>query len=119
MERLALKRRRRVRRVARVRHSLKARYPRPRLIFFRSNQYLSAQIVDDIKGVTICAVTTAGKSWDGSRKNKDAAKKLGEMIGAKAKEKGVETVVLDRRGVLYHGRVAIFADAAREAGLKF
>ena len=119
MDRLLLKRKRRTRRVARVRHSIKARHPRPRLVFYRSNKYLAAQIVDDVKGETICAATTATKGWDGSRKNKEAAKKLGELLGDRAKEKGVEKVVLDRRGVLYHGRVAAFADAVREKGLTF
>ena len=119
MNRLLLKRKRKVRRVARVRHSIKARHPRPRLVFFKSNRYLAAQIVDDLKGETICAATTSAKDWSGSRKNKDAAKKLGELMGERAKEKGVEKVVLDRRGVLYHGRVAAFADAVREKGVTF
>lgn len=119
MNRLLLKRKRKTRRVARVSHSIKARHPRPRLVFVKSNRYLAAQIVDDLKGETICAATTAGKNWSGSRKNKEAAKKLGEMLGEAAKAKGVEKVVLDRRGVLYHGRVAAFADAAREKGLAF
>jgi large subunit ribosomal protein L18 len=119
MDRLVLKRTRRTRRIERVRHSIKARFQRPRLVFVRSNRYLAAQIIDDLKGETICAVTSASKSWSGSRKNKEAAKKLGELLGEKAKAKGVEKVVMDRRGILYHGRIAAFADAAREKGLKF
>lgn len=120
MDRLGIKRTRLKRRVQRVRYGIRSRNPRPRLVFVRSNRYLSAQVIDDLKGATICAATTAGKGFAGSsRKNKDAAKQLGGMLAERALAKGIKQVVLDRRGRLFHGRVGVFADAAREKGLEF
>ncbi len=119
MDRLTHKRKRHERRVLRVKASIMARHPRPRLVFNRSNKYLSCQLIDDLKGVTVCSATTNSKDFSGSKKDREAAKKLGENIAAKAKESGITKVVLDRRGILYHGRIAAFADAAREKGLEF
>lgn len=119
MDRLLDKQKRLERRVKRVKAAILSRHPRPRLVFNRSNKYLSCQIIDDGKGITLCAATTSEKNFEGSTQNKGAAKKLGEIIAARAKEKGVKEVVLDRRGRLYHGRIAAFADAARENGLEF
>lgn len=118
MNRLAHKRMRLERRMRRGAYSIKARTPRPRLVFKRSNRFLSCQIVDDQKGLTIVSATTSEKDFTGSKKDTEAAKKLGELIAQRAKEKGVGKVVLDRRGILYHGRIAAFADAAREKGLE-
>ncbi len=119
MNSLLEKKKRLQRRITRVRFAIKARYPRPRLVFNRSNRYLSAQIIDDSQGITLAYATTREKDFSGSRKDSEAAKKLGEMIALRAVEKGVKAVVLDRRGLLYHGRIAAFADAAREKGLEF
>jgi large subunit ribosomal protein L18 len=119
MNSLLEKKKRLERRITRVRYAIKARYPRPRLVFNRSNKYLSAQIVDDSKGVTLVYASTQEKDFSGSKKNKEAAQKLGQIIAARAIEKGVKSVVLDRRGLLYHGRISMFADAAREKGLEF
>ena len=119
MHRLELKRTRLKRRVARVRNDIKARNPRPRLVLNRTNKYLWVQIIDSAGSATICAASTREKDFSGSKKNKDAAKKLGELIATRAQEKGIKQVVLDRRGRLYHGRIAAFADAAREKGLEF
>lgn len=119
MDRLGIKRTRLGRRVERVRFGIRSRNVRPRLIFHRSNRFLSAQVVDDATGTTICSATTAGKAFGSSRKNKDAAAKLGATMAERALAKGVKSVVLDRRGRLYHGRVSAFAEAAREKGLEF
>lgn len=119
MDRLGIKRARLGRRVERVRYGIRARNQRPRLVFQRSNRFLSAQVVDDATGTTLCSATTAGKTFSSSRKNKDAAAKLGATLAERALAKGIKTVVLDRRGRLYHGRVSAFAEAAREKGLEF
>lgn len=119
MNRLLEKNKRLQKRIKRVKFSIRSRHPKPRLVFVRSNRYLSAQIVDDLKGETIVAATTMEKTYKGPTGNKEAAKNLGALIAERAKEKGVTRVVLDRRGRLYHGRISVFADAAREKGLEF
>ncbi|MCB1323924.1 MAG: 50S ribosomal protein L18 [Spirochaetales bacterium] len=119
MERLAHKRFRLRRRRVRVRQAIRPKTPRARLVVNRSNRNISAQIIDDIKGVTLCAATTSEKSFGGAARNKEAAKRLGELLAKRAVEKGVKQVVLDRRGMIYHGRIAAFAEAAREHGLEF
>ncbi|MBI3395915.1 MAG: 50S ribosomal protein L18 [Spirochaetia bacterium] len=118
MERLVQKRERLQRRVQRTRLSIRPKSFRARMVVNRSNRYISVQIIDDAKGTTLCAASTQDEAIKGGR-NKDAAKKLGELIAARAKEKGITKVVLDRRGRLYHGRIAAFAEAAREKGLEF
>ena len=120
MNRLLEKKQRLKRRITRVRYAIQSRKTRPRIVFKRSNRYLSAQIIDDLKGTTICAASTCGKNYSGSsRKNKEAAAQLGEALAKMAQEKGVKQAVLDRRGRLYHGKIVAFADAAREHGLEF
>ncbi len=120
MNRLVEKRERLGRRIQRVRFAVKSRHPRPRLVFKRSNRFLWAQLVDDQKGSTICAASTREKSFEGdSKKTKEAATKLGQVLAQRALEKGVKAVVLDRRGGQYHGRIKAFADSARESGLEF
>jgi large subunit ribosomal protein L18 len=94
---------------------------KPRLSVFRSNKNIHAQIIDDISGVTIVAASSVEKGFDKNknRSNSDTAKKIGETIAKRAKEKNVTEVVFDRGSYLYHGRVKALADSAREAGLKF
>ncbi|MEM7767667.1 MAG: 50S ribosomal protein L18 [Pseudomonadota bacterium] len=95
---------------------------RPRLSVARSHKNISAQIIDDAKGVTIAAASTLEKDVRGKVKtgaNTDAAAKVGELIAERAKKAGIEDVVFDRGGYQFHGRVKALADAAREGGLKF
>lgn len=109
----------RLRRHARVRGKISGTAERPRLAVYRSNKNISAQIIDDVNGVTLAAASTAEKDFAGVGSNKDAAKKVGQMIAERAKAKGIETVVFDRGGYIYHGRVSELAEGAREGGLKF
>lgn len=106
----------------RIRHTLKGTAERPRLAVFRSNQHMYAQIIDDTVGNTLCSASTLDKEVkEGLEKtdNVEAAAKLGTVIAQRAKDKGINTVVLDRGGFIYAGKIAAFADAAREAGLDF
>lgn len=106
----------------RIRHKLIGTKDRPRLCVFRSLQNLSAQLIDDIEGKTILSMTTASKDLKSKIKyggNVKAALALGEELAKKAKESGIEKVVFDRAGYLYHGRVKALADACRKGGLKF
>ena len=92
---------------------------RPRLAVFRSNNHMYAQIIDDTKGVTLVSASSLEKGFEGSGSNCEAAKKVGEAIAERARAKGIETVVFDRGGYLYHGRVKALAEGAREGGLQF
>ena len=92
---------------------------RPRLSVFRSNKEIYAQLVDDLAGTTLVSVSSREKSIESTGTKTEAAKSVGKAIAEKAKESGLEEVVFDRNGFLYHGRVKALADAAREAGLKF
>ena len=109
----------RVIRHARVRKKISGTTERPRLDVYRSNAHIYAQIIDDEKGVTLCAASSNEKGFEGIGSNKEAAKKVGAKIAERAKEKGIETVVFDRGGYIYHGRVSELASGAREGGLKF
>ncbi len=109
----------RLRRRRRVRGKISGTAECPRLNVFRSAKHIYAQIIDDVKGVTLVSASTVEKDFEGFGGNKDAAKKVGQIIGKRAIEKGIEKVVFDRGGYLYHGRVAELADGARESGLKF
>lgn len=109
----------RVRRHLRVRRKIEGTAVKPRLAVFRSNRHTVAQMIDDINGVTIAAASTHEKAIASNSSNIDAAKKVGETLAQRAKEKGIDTAVFDRGGFKYHGRVAAVADAAREAGIKF
>jgi large subunit ribosomal protein L18 len=110
----------RVKRHLRVRKKIEGTTERPRLNIFRSSKHMYAQIIDDILGVTIASASTAEKTAGiENGGNVEAAKQVGALIAQRAKEKGVEKVVFDRSGYLYHGRVQALADAAREAGLEF
>ena len=109
------------RRERRVRTNLRRKTTRPRLSVFRSGRHIYAQVIDDAKGATLAAASTLDKELKGKLKSggdKEAAKQVGLLIAARAKEAGVEAVVLDRGGYLYHGRVKALADGAREGGLR-
>ncbi|MDG4657880.1 50S ribosomal protein L18 [Ectobacillus antri] len=110
----------RKKRHARVRAKLTGTAQRPRLNVFRSNQHIYAQVIDDVKGVTLVSASTLDKelSLEGTG-NISAATKVGELVAKRAVEKGIKEVVFDRGGYLYHGRVKALAEAAREAGLQF
>ena len=110
----------RIRRHVRVRKVVRGSSERPRLAVFRSNRHISAQVIDDRSGRTLASASTAEAAMrsDGTG-NIDAAKKVGQLVAERAKAAGVEQVVFDRGGNLYHGRVAALAGAAREAGLEF
>ena len=107
----------RQRRHRRVRKKIRGTAERPRLAVFRSNKHIYAQIIDDVAGRTIASASTVEKDFAGGTATVEAAKKVGKSVGERAKQAGVETVVLDRGGFRYHGRVAGVADGAREAGL--
>ena len=111
------------RRKRRTRHRLrKVERLKPRLSVFRSGKHIYAQVIDDLAGRTVAAASTLDKDIrDGLKTgaNRDAAAQVGKVIAERAKSAGVETVVIDRGGYLYHGRVKALGDAAREAGLNF
>lgn len=113
------KRATRVRRHARVRKKVNGTPERPRLSVYRSEKNIYAQIIDDTKGVTLVAASSLDKEFEGTGWNIEAAKKVGEAVAKKAKNAGIDKVVFDRGGYIYHGRVQALADAAREAGLEF
>jgi len=108
----------RERRHQRVRGKVFGTAERPRLVVFRSNRGIEAQLVDDLEGKTLAAASWLHlKSFKGSKS--EQAAEVGKLLAANAKQAKVETVVFDRGGYLYHGRVKALADAAREGGLKF
>ena len=109
----------RLKRHARVRAKISGTAACPRLAVYRSNKNISAQIIDDVAGVTLVSASTLEAGFEGIGSNKEAAKKVGMAIAAKALAKGIDTVVFDRGGYLYHGRVSELAAGAREGGLKF
>ena len=107
----------RERRHRRVRKKFRGNPERPRLAVFRYNKHMSAQVIDDVNGLTLASASTVEKDFSGGTATVEAAKKVGKTVGERAKAAGVEIVVLDRGGFRYHGRVAGIADGAREAGL--
>ena len=109
----------RLKRHARVRGKISGTTERPRLAVYRSNANIYAQIIDDVKGVTLCSASTVEKDFEGIGSNKEAAKKVGKKIAEKALAGGITEVVFDRGGYIYHGRIQELADGAREGGLKF
>ena len=100
-----------------TRNKIKGTAVRPRLAVFRSSQHMYAQIIDDTEGKTLVAASTLEVKVDGTKT--DAAKAVGEAVAKKALEKGIDKVVFDRGGNLYHGRIKALAEGAREAGLDF
>lgn len=109
----------RLHRHKRVRGKVSGTPERPRLNVFRSETNIYAQIIDDTKGVTLVSASSLEKGFEGPGSNCEAAKKVGEAIAQRAKDKGIEAVVFDRGGYLYHGRVKALAEGAREGGLQF
>jgi len=109
----------RLHRHLRVRSKISGTAARPRLSVYRSAKNISAQIIDDVAGTTLVAASTVEKDFAGNGGNKEAAKKIGELIAKRAIEKGITEVVFDRGGYVYHGRVQELAEGAREGGLKF
>ena len=109
----------RLKRHKRVRAKVFGTPERPRLNVFRSNANIYAQIIDDVNGVTLVSANTLEKSFEGATGNAEAAKKVGLVLAERAKAKGIDTVVFDRGGYLFHGRVAALAEGAREGGLEF
>ena len=91
----------------------------PRLNVFRSEKHIYAQVIDDVNGTTLASASSVEKDFGAYGGNKDAAKKVGETIAARCKDKGIETVVFDRGGYVYAGRVQALAEGAREGGLQF
>ena len=109
----------RLRRHTRVRGKITGTVQRPRLNVYRSLNHIYAQIIDDVKGVTLVSASSVEKDFGMAGGNKEAAKKVGELIAKRAAEKGITEVVFDRGGYVYHGRVKELAEGAREGGLKF
>lgn len=111
----------RKRRKIRIRKKISGTTERPRLVVFRSNLHLYAQLVDDTSGKTLAAASTLtlSKTNEKARCNKDGASLVGKEIARMAKEKSIAKVVFDRNGYLYHGNIKAIADGAREAGLEF
>jgi len=107
------------RRHNRIRRKVHGTTERPRLSVFRSNKHIAVQIIDDDEGKTIASASTVADAAEGGTGNAEAAAKIGTLIAERAKAAGVTTVVFDRGGNRYHGRIAALADAAREAGLEF
>jgi large subunit ribosomal protein L18 len=103
----------------RIRRKVAGSTARPRLAVFRSVKHIYAQVIDDSVGHTLAAASSAEKKDVKSGGNVAGAKAVGKLLAERAKEKGVKSVVFDRGGYLYHGRVKALADAAREGGLEF
>lgn len=109
----------RARRHLRVRKKVFGTPERPRLSVYRSEKNIYAQIIDDVNAVTLVSASSLDKDFSAKGGNKEGAKAVGELVAKKALEKGVNEVVFDRGGYVYHGRVQQLAESAREAGLKF
>ena len=106
----------------RIRKKLSGTVKRPRLAVFRSNKHIYAQLIDDTQGVTLAAAgSTESKAKEAASNgsNVSAAKEVGRLIAERGKEKGVQAVLFDRGGYIYHGRIQALAESARETGLKF
>ena len=108
----------RERRKRSIRIKIEGSTERPRLTVYKSLKYVSAQIIDDSKGVTLVSASSQEKELK-SGKNTDIAKEIGKVLATRAKEKNISEVVFDRNGYIYHGKIKSLADGAREAGLKF
>ena len=103
----------------RIKKTVSGTAQRPRLVVFRSNSEIYAQVIDDTKGVTLVAASSRDKDLKASGTKTEKAKQVGEAIAKKALAAGIETISFDRGGYLYHGRVKSLAEGAREGGLKF
>jgi large subunit ribosomal protein L18 len=109
----------RKRRHARVRKALRGTTARPRLAVYRSNRYIYAQVIDDDSGATLASASSQEESLRAKTLTVDTAGEVGKLVAERAKEAGIQTVVFDRGGYRFHGRVKALADGAREAGLEF
>lgn len=109
----------RIKRHQRVRKNISGTAERPRLNVYRSLNNIYAQIIDDVKGVTLVAASSLDKGFEGYGGNIEAAKAVGKAVAEKAVAAGIKSVVFDRGGYIYHGRVAALAEGAREGGLEF
>ncbi|MBQ7035188.1 MAG: 50S ribosomal protein L18 [Clostridia bacterium] len=109
----------RIKRHKRVRAKIFGTPERPRLCVFRSAKHIYAQIIDDVNGKTLVSASTMEKDFTEYGGNADAAKKIGELVAERALKAKIDTVVFDRGGFVYHGRVKALAEGAREGGLKF
>lgn len=109
----------RLKRHKRVRAKISGTCERPRLNVFRSTNNIYAQLIDDVNGVTLASASTLDKEISGNGGNKEAARKVGNLIATRALEKQITEVVFDRGGYIFHGRVKELAEGAREGGLKF
>ena len=109
----------RLKRHIRVRGKVSGTPECPRLNVFRANANIYAQVIDDVNGVTLVSANTLEKEFEGATGNCEAAKKVGTVLAERAKAKGINEVVFDRGGYVYHGRVAALAEGAREGGLQF
>ena len=109
----------RLKRHKRVRAKISGTAARPRLCVYRSLNNIQAQVIDDVAGNTLVAASSLDKSIEGNGGNKAAARAVGKLVAEKCLAKGIELVVFDRGGYLYHGRVAELAEGAREGGLQF
>ena len=109
----------RLRRHKRIRGKISGTAERPRLCVFRSTNIIYAQIIDDVKGVTLVQASSLDKTITGNGGNKEAARAVGKLVAEKAAEKKITDVVFDRGGNIYHGRVKELAEGAREGGLNF
>jgi large subunit ribosomal protein L18 len=122
-KRMKAKRARRDKAHLRVRKRVQGTPERPRLAVYKSLRYIYAQVIDDVRGVTLAQANSADpavrEAVGNSTAGKEAAKRVGELVAQRAKEKGVDKVVFDRGGYIYHGRVQMLAEAAREKGLQF
>ena len=103
----------------RIRRKVSGTASRPRLAVYFSNRHVYAQIIDDVNGVTLASASSLDKAIEGYGGNVTAASAVGKLIAERALAKGIENVVFDRGGYLYHGRVQALAEGAREGGLKF
>ncbi len=109
----------RLHRHKRVRGKVTGTADRPRLNVFRSATNIYAQVIDDVAGKTLCAASSLEKDFSGKGGNKEGAREIGKLIAKRAQDKGITTVVFDRGGYIFHGRVKELADGAREGGLNF
>ena len=109
----------RIKRHQRVRKNISGTAERPRLNVYRSLNNIYAQVIDDVKGVTLVAASSMDKGFEGYGGNVEAAMAVGKAVAEKALAAGIKTVVFDRGGYVYHGRVAALAEGAREGGLEF
>ena len=103
----------------RVRRKVKGATSRPRLSVFRSNRYIYAQLIDDLNGHTLCSADSRDAEVVKDGNKTEQARQVGKLLAERAKAENIESVVFDRGGYLYHGRVKALADGAREGGLKF